>query len=194
MNHVARWDGLSWSPLSGPSATGTSGAVEALAVFDDGTGPALYAGGSFHRAGGVVVANIARWDGVAWSGLFGLSAYGVNGTIHSLEGTETALYAGGAFISAGGVTVNRVARWARGFWSELSGPAGTRANGEVRALAAAADGFSILYAGGSLTSAGGVASTFVAFRSCVPEVFGDGFEQGDTSSWSLTVPWGYRAW
>ena len=41
VNYIARWDGTAWSPLGGPSGIGTTGAVSALAVFDDGSGPAL---------------------------------------------------------------------------------------------------------------------------------------------------------
>jgi hypothetical protein len=37
--------------------------VGALTVFDDGSGPALYAGGTFVTAGGVTVSRIAKWDG-----------------------------------------------------------------------------------------------------------------------------------
>jgi hypothetical protein len=40
---IARWNGTAWSPLG----SGMSSTVNALTVFDDGTGPALYAGGSF---------------------------------------------------------------------------------------------------------------------------------------------------
>jgi hypothetical protein len=35
--------------------------VFALTVFDDGTGPALYAGGTFNSAGGVPASRIAAW-------------------------------------------------------------------------------------------------------------------------------------
>ena len=52
VNGVARWDGSAWSALSGPSGTGVERLVYALAVFDDGSGPALYAGGYFTTAGG----------------------------------------------------------------------------------------------------------------------------------------------
>ncbi len=38
--------------------------VSALAVYDDGTGEALYAGGVFNTAGGVTVNQVARWDGI----------------------------------------------------------------------------------------------------------------------------------
>jgi hypothetical protein len=60
-NNIAKWDGLSWSPLSTGLEGGPAPAVQALAVFDDGTGPALYVGGTFHVAGGLVSGNFARW-------------------------------------------------------------------------------------------------------------------------------------
>src|SRR5690606_3891881 len=43
------------------------GDVSALATYDDGSGPELYAAGSFTEAGGVAVNRIARWDGTVWS-------------------------------------------------------------------------------------------------------------------------------
>jgi hypothetical protein len=45
-NNIARWDGESWSAL-GDNGNGMNDWVAALAVFDDGTRPALYAGGAF---------------------------------------------------------------------------------------------------------------------------------------------------
>jgi hypothetical protein len=36
--------------------------VYALAAFDDGTGPALYVGGDFEQAGGVLSTGIAKWS------------------------------------------------------------------------------------------------------------------------------------
>ena len=59
---------LSWIPTFG-FFPGVNQEVLALAVYDDGSGPALYAGGGFSTAGGVVVHHIARWDGVRWSAL-----------------------------------------------------------------------------------------------------------------------------
>ena len=65
VNNIARWDGTAWSALgSGMSnVVGGDGAglVMTLAVFDDGTGPALYAGGRFTSAGGVPALRIAKW-------------------------------------------------------------------------------------------------------------------------------------
>ena len=64
---VAKWDGTVWSALG----TGMNSLVNAFTVFDDGTGPALYAGGSFTAAGGVTVSGIAKWDASAWSDVGG---------------------------------------------------------------------------------------------------------------------------
>ncbi len=67
VSNIARWDGASWSDVGGGVTGGEDAAVRALAIFDDGTGPALHVGGLFTSAGGVPVSNVAKWDGVAWS-------------------------------------------------------------------------------------------------------------------------------
>ena len=43
-----------------------NGSVQALTVFDDGSGLALYAGGNFTTAGGVAAQHIAKWNGSSW--------------------------------------------------------------------------------------------------------------------------------
>ncbi len=167
VNRIAKWDGSTWSPISGPLDTGTNHRVNALAVYDNGSGPALYAGGSFTFTGGVTVNHVAKWDGSAWSVLDGPLGTGTNGTVNALavydDGSGPALYAGGVFTSAGGVTVNRIARWDGGSWSALSGPAGTGTDLHVAALAVHDDGSGpALYAGGDFTAAGGVTVNHVA--------------------------------
>jgi len=151
---IARWDGNTWSAL-GSGVSGFVGAtrVFALAVFDDGTGPALYAGGDFLIAGGVAVNHIARWDGSSWSAL----GSGMSGSVSALAvfdgGSGPALYAGGDFDLAGGVTVNRIARWDGNTWSAL----GTGTGGSVAALEVLDDGSGpALYAGGSFEGIIGV--------------------------------------
>ncbi len=69
-NRIARWDGTSWSALSTGLEGSTAPAVRALTAFDDGTGPALYVGGTFHIAGGRVSGYWARW-GRLWGDLTG---------------------------------------------------------------------------------------------------------------------------
>jgi len=61
VNRIARWDGSGWWPLSGPLDTGMNYPVHALTVFDDGSGPALYAGGQFEWAGGIPSLHIGAW-------------------------------------------------------------------------------------------------------------------------------------
>src|SRR5262249_22187460 len=59
VNHVARWNGTSWSAL-GSGLAGTR--CFALASWNG----LLVAGGHFDHAGGLPVANIAAWNGVTW--------------------------------------------------------------------------------------------------------------------------------
>jgi hypothetical protein len=109
-HHIAKWNGSSWSSPAGGTG-GEGGLVFALAVFDDGSGPALYAAGDFSSIGGVPARNIAKWDGVVWSRL----ESGIEGGISSLcvfdDGSGPALYAGGQFGTAGGKPSSCVAKW-----------------------------------------------------------------------------------
>ena len=161
-NRIARWNGTTWSALGSPT-NGINNQVSALAVYDDGSGPALYAGGFFSNAGGVTASGIAKWNGTSWSAL-GSPTEGVNGAVNALavydDGSGPALYAGGDFSSAGGVAANRVAKWNGTSWSALGvGVSG----GFVYALAAYDDGGgSKLYVGGGFTSAGGASADFIA--------------------------------
>jgi hypothetical protein len=71
---IARWDGISWSPVGGGvTLAGQPGHVQCVTALDpDGPGPepeALFVGGKFDQAGAVPASNIARWDGHAWSAL-----------------------------------------------------------------------------------------------------------------------------
>ncbi|TVQ31871.1 MAG: hypothetical protein EA376_07740 [Phycisphaeraceae bacterium] len=164
VNHIARWDGESWSPLGG----GVTGWVFALAVFDDGSGagPALYAGGEFTTAGGEIVNSIARWDGQSWSpvggGVSGFSGVSALAVFDDGSGAGPALYAGGGFTIIGGVVVNHIAKWDGQNWSSLdggvSGSISGSGGGGVGALTVFDDGSGAgpaLYAGGSFFAAGG---------------------------------------
>ena len=73
---IGAFNGSGWhgfgAGLGFSSETGVQPYVAALAVHDDGTGPALYAGGKFARAGGQSVADLARWDGSRWQPVPGI--------------------------------------------------------------------------------------------------------------------------
>ncbi len=167
-NHIARWDGQSWSAL-GSGMEVPSDSVRALAVFDDGSGagPALYAGGHFSSAGGQIVNHIAKWDGQTWSalgsGVGGLStAYVLALAVFDVgSGGGPALYAAGIFSSAGGQSANQIAKWDGQSWS----PLGQGLSGQVDALAVFDDGLgagSALYAAGGFNKAGGQPANSIA--------------------------------
>jgi hypothetical protein len=120
---IARWDGVEWSPL-GSGLDG--GSVYAMAMYDDGSGPVLYAAGSFTTAGGVEADGIAKWDGKQWSAIPGGGIDGPSSPIIlSLRvfddglSDHPALYLAGRFTSAGGVDAQNIARWDGRTWSAL---------------------------------------------------------------------------
>ena len=150
---IARWDGSMWVPVGDGVGGGTPG-VAALAVFNDGSGPALYAGGRFMSAGGNPAIHIARWDDTSWSTLGSGVNPGVAGQsgVFALavfdDGGGPALYAGGEFSTAGAAVVNNIAKWNGSFWAPLGSGF---ANGVVYALCVYDDGTGpALYAGGNL--------------------------------------------
>jgi hypothetical protein len=108
-------------------------------VFDDGTGRALYVGGSFTMAGTTPAKNIAKWDGHTWSAL----GLGTNDRVLALkvfdQGNGPVLFAGGAFLTAGENVVYRVARWNGSSWSTV-GATFSGFQNEVRALGVFDDG------------------------------------------------------
>ena len=192
-NNIAKWNGSSWSPLTGPSGTGTSDQVLALATFDDGSGSALYAGGMFYSAGGVVVHQIAKWDGATWSAVgSGLWYNQVRALTVWDDGSGPALFAGGDFgttLPSG--RVENLARWNGTAWSAMPGPSGIATDAPINALIGSAAGASrLLTVGGEFTLAGGVASSRIARWACEPPagIFADGFESGSTSAWSASAP------
>ena len=157
-NRIARWDGSAWSAL-GSGVLGV--AVHALAVHDDGSGPALYATGQFHTAGGSPANNVARWNGTSWSTLgSGIPAWGIALAVHD-DGTGPALYVGGDFTQAGGAPASNIARWDGAGWSPVGGGTDHR----VQALCSFDDGTAggpVLYAGGHFQHADGAAARAIA--------------------------------
>jgi|GEM_PF-1983603 len=150
-NHIAKWDGSSWSALS----TGMNLVVYALAF--DGSGN-LYAGGYLTTAGGVSANYIAKWDGSSWSAL----GSGMGGVLYPkvlslICDSSGNLYAGGYFTAAGGVSANYIAKWDGSSWSALG--SGIQRN-NVDALAV--DNSTNLYAGGEFMAAGNKASFYIA--------------------------------
>lgn len=162
-NRIAKWNGSSWSVLG----RGLSGVdfprVEALTVFDDGSGPALCAGGWYTTAGGVAASCIAQWDGSNWAPLGSGTDFIVSALTTFDDGSGPTLCAGGYFTTAGGVTANRIAQWNGTSWSPLGGGM----NAVVDALSAFDDGGGpALYAGGGFSSGLGSPDSYLAKWGC----------------------------
>jgi hypothetical protein len=67
-----KWDGTTWSFIGGPETDPwVIAEIWDLQVFDDGRGPALYIGGSFHNFGGVVTENLVRYSGQGFEAVGG---------------------------------------------------------------------------------------------------------------------------
>jgi hypothetical protein len=164
-SNIARWDGSAWSNLG----EGLDQGCTALVVHDAGlgAGPALYAGGYFTTAGGVLANGLARWDGKRWSavggGLGGPRPLGCESLIVHDDGLGQgpALYIGGLFKTAGGTPANNIAKWDGEAWSALG--AGT--SDGVQCLARFDDGSgggAKLIVGGWFNSAGGLPANSIA--------------------------------
>lgn len=155
VENIALRAGETWQPLGLGLTLGDgnccSGTVRAVA--NDSAGH-VYVGGRFKRAGGLVVNNIAMWDGTRWHPL----GAGVGeGQVYALLLLGDDLYVGGDFKSAGGAAIQYLAKWntTTGEWSSL----GSGVNHDVYALEYV-DG--VLYAGGDMSAAGGVAVSNIA--------------------------------
>jgi hypothetical protein len=183
-SNIAEWDGTSTfgdgTPVWTGLGFGTDGSVLSIALAPNGD---LIAGGEFQNvgnagAGDLLVNQVARWNGTAWSRL----ASGMSGPVLAVAVMPNGdVVAGGAFtgsVTISGETttpaVNRIARWNGTAWSGLgtglgsggvlsfvNNPAGT-----VFTMEVAPDG--VLLVGGDFVSAGGAASGYLArWADCV---------------------------
>jgi len=157
VHHIAKWNGTAWSALGsgvgGPP--GSSNFVAGIAVL----GTDVYAAGEFTTAGGVPAANIARWNGNAWSPLEGgLSGGQIDLTVShvwTLAVMGSYLYAGGEFTVAGENPAAYIAKWDGIEWS----PVGAGMDDYVYSLAVMGTN---LFAGGEFHRAGGNPARYLA--------------------------------
>lgn len=132
LGRIAKWDGSAWRSVGG----GLNGTVNAMTVYNDGSGPSLFVGGAFTRAGGLGANGIAKWNGIQWTGLQQGVQWGVGqattpptpaplapGVVHALavfdEGGGPTLFVGGDFDSAGPSFAQGIARWNGVWWSNV---------------------------------------------------------------------------
>ena len=120
-NYIAKWNGSTWSAVTGDGINGVMGWVYAIAI----SGSDVYVGGSFINLGnGSTTANrIAKWNGSTWSVLTDVGITGVNGTVNAIAINGTDVFVGGGFATLGdGTTAAKyIAKWntTPGTWSAL---------------------------------------------------------------------------
>jgi hypothetical protein len=150
---VARWDGQ-WHAL-GQGLSGPNHRVFTLCAWNDGSGPALYAGGVFSTSGPSAVQNIARWNGTAWLPV----GTGINGAVLEMapydDGRARVLLVAGNFTMAGGSAAVKLAKWDGTAWW----PVADSFNGTVSALTTFGDATGLyVYIAGTFSTIGGVSA------------------------------------
>ncbi len=157
---IAMWSNGddTWHPLG----SGLNSQVFALDVQGDDT---VYAGGQFYDAGGLGGGDrIAAWSNVddTWRSLAG----GTDSDVYSLavDDAHGLVYAGGDFGTAGPLSVNSVAVWDTGIstWIPLQAAGGDGIGTSGQYVYAIALDDSVVYLGGTFSSAGGVPASKIA--------------------------------
>ncbi len=168
-NGVVQWDGLGFIPMAnGVAAPGSFPAVRALGVFDDGSGPKLYATGLLRSAGGAAAVPdafdsrplliAARWDGATWTALGGGPANNSNAVGRALAFFDDdgaggpSVFVGGFFSRAGSNGALAVTRWSGSAWQSLG--AGNGLDADVHCFAGQQGPSGPLFVGGDFVTAG----------------------------------------
>ncbi len=153
-------EGDRWLPLGNGFDPGDE--VHALAGADDGSGPALYAGGAISRTGDVGNEGLVRWKDGLWSALpEALGSSSGSPVVHAILPADGGgpIIVGGEFDRAGQRNTSNIARWKGTAWQRL----GAGVDGPVKALVQFDAGMgSAVFAGGSFASAGGVTAHGIA--------------------------------
>jgi hypothetical protein len=120
----------------------------------------------------VVVNNVARWNGSAWSAL-GSGLDGNAPLIFKLAVSGSTLYAAGGFRRPGGTVGDGVAKWNGSSWSALGSGVGYPDGSDPSARALAASGTNV-YVFGQFSRAGGIPV--------------EGMARWNGSAWSSMIP------
>jgi hypothetical protein len=113
---IVRWNGTNWSRLN----ANPNGNINCMSVHDGD----LYVGGHFTLIDTITALQIAKWNGVKWSGVGTGIKLAFDGNFNSAVNTLTtyngALYAGGYFDSAGSVSAKNIAKWDGAGWTGIN--------------------------------------------------------------------------
>lgn len=182
-----KWDGSTWTSIES-LPTGAGGA---LAVYDEGQGPELYASILLKDLRGDWFSFVRRWDGTTWTPVGGRFDGWVQVLAVHDDGRGPALYAGGLFQRVGETEAAGIARWdsTASAWKPLRGDFSEFFEQQVIAFLSHDDGSGpALLAGGIFSRAGGVVASGIAKYTCDPLLFADDFERGTLRRWSSAAP------
>jgi trimeric autotransporter adhesin len=162
---LARWNGETWSSVGGGiTPTSTNFGIEALVVYNDGSGPALHIAGYTFNAPGQGSCNVAKWNGQQW---MRMGNWIGNSRITCMaafdDGTGETLYIGGTGNAIGALNFfARLEGGAGGQWVSVDGGANTWLFG----LGVVEDK---LYLGGSFITVNGLPANRIAARTSCEE-------------------------
>ena len=140
INHVARWNGTSWSPM------GTDCQINTPRGFAIHNGELYMCG---EASGALYPHCIEKWNGTNW-----VPIENSNGTteVSAIASYNGELYAAGNFPTLDGATVNGIARWNGTTWSDVGGSIPNIGVTDIVKALAVFNGK--LYAGGHFASVG----------------------------------------
>jgi hypothetical protein len=107
-NHIAKWNGTSWSAL-GTGLVGTSSAATVIGMAVSGNN--VYVTGNFTNAGGIMATNVAVWNGTNWSALGSGTASSISSIGYCAAASGNDVYIGGNFSFAGDKPAQFIAHW-----------------------------------------------------------------------------------
>jgi len=108
VNHVAQWNGTSWSALgSGISGANSPSVVTAIAP----SGNNVYFAGNFTNAGGILASNVAVWNGTSWLALGSGTTSSTSPLTTGIAAAGNDVYIGGRFNFAGDKPAQFIAHW-----------------------------------------------------------------------------------
>lgn len=154
VNHIARWDGVSWHALG----SGCDKNVLALAVYRDSV---LFVGGNFRRAGDTPAYDIAQWDGGSWApmGINYAFVSSLPDPVRALLVYQGKLVVAGAFVRIGNALASGIATWNGAGWTHLGSGVSGGSSTSVNSLTIHHGN---LIAAGDFTIAGGVPASSIA--------------------------------
>jgi hypothetical protein len=152
-DHIAKWNGTSWSALG----VGLGDAASAVyAITSDPTTGLIFAAGSFQNAGGDVDADlVAMYNGSTWAHLPNVA---LNGTVFALTVIGRYLYIAGGFSKQpSGTLADGIVRWNIDTHVEEAVSVNTSAIGGTPA-AIVPDGSGGFYLGGNFANVDNIAA------------------------------------